>query len=159
MRAQAVENAGAFGDKILASLGEQPENLGLLVWTNPSQAPITPGGERRKGRVQLIVLAPMADGEHPDARRELRRHINHFLFGTDQPLGKGPSQTVSTLDRPPTLGKTLRPPLQRLQASVIRPKLHVFQQFAVLIQDGDSIGSLVRIDPDQYLHPYGPPFK
>jgi hypothetical protein len=98
----------------------------------------------------------MADREHPDTRRELSRHINHFLFGGDQPLGKEPSQTVSTLNRPPTLRKTPRPPLRRLQASAIRPKLRALQQFAVLIQDSDSIGRLVRIDADQYLHSYLP---
>jgi hypothetical protein len=154
---QAVENPGAFGDQILAPLGEQPENVGLLIRTNLGEAPVAPGGKRRKGRIQLVVFAPMADGEHPHTRRELRRNIHHFLPGGEESLRERPTQTVGTFYGPSTLGKTLRPPLQRLQASPIRRELRTLQQFALFVQHRDGIGSLVRVDADQYLHPYRPP--
>src|SRR5829696_1009932 len=45
---EAVEDAGAFGDQVLASLREQPEDVDPVIWTYPSQVPVAPGGERRE---------------------------------------------------------------------------------------------------------------
>jgi len=72
-------------------------------------------------------------------------------------VSQGPTQTVGAFHRPPTLRETLRPPLQRTQALPISRELRALQQLSVLVQDGDGIGRLVRIDADQDLRFHEPP--
>ena len=154
---QAVEDSSTLGDQILAPLGEQPYGVDPIVRAYPGQASIAPGGECREGGVQLVVLAPVAYGEHPHPRRELGWDIHHFFAARGQPVGQSPAQTVGALYGPSPLGEALRPPLQSPQALAVRRELRTLQQFTKLIQCRNGIGRLVRIDPDQHLRLHRPP--
>jgi hypothetical protein len=88
---QALEDSSTLADQILAPLGEQPYGVDPIVRSYPGQASIAPGGECLEGGVQLVVLAPVAYGEHPHPRRELGWDIHHLFAARGQPVGQSPA--------------------------------------------------------------------
>ena len=61
---EAVQGAGAFGDQVLASLGEQPQDFDVAFRTvlglDRGQPIVSEGSEGNGGSVQAVVFASVA---------------------------------------------------------------------------------------------------
>jgi hypothetical protein len=68
---EAVQGSGAFGDQVLGSLGEQPQDFDVAFRTvlglDRAQPIVSQSGEGSEGSVQVIVFASVAGREHPYA--------------------------------------------------------------------------------------------
>ena len=66
---EAVQGAGAFGDQVLASLGEQPQDFDVAFRTvlglDRAQPIVSQSGEVGEGRIQASVASEAR--EHPHA--------------------------------------------------------------------------------------------
>ena len=70
-----------------------------------------------------VVLVRPARRQHPDPRRQRRRHIQHLFTRRDELLGEQIAEPASRLDRPRPLPEPCRPANSSLDLSARRPHL------------------------------------
>jgi hypothetical protein len=112
---QPVHRGGAHRAELVAAVHQQPQRDRQLI---DLHRPQTRGAQRDHSdrvRVGGISLAALPGGEHPDPRRQLRRHVHHRLPVRDQTLRQVPADALATLHRP----DPIRPPPPRIEQLLV----------------------------------------
>src|SRR4051794_36869378 len=81
-------------------------------------------GDTDRVRVGWVVLAAVTGVEHPHPRRQLRRDVDHWLAVRDEALRELTTDTLRSLDRPPSRRPLLheRPQLPIAGRRVLDPQ-------------------------------------
>jgi len=101
---QAAQGAGALGDQVVASLGEQPQHHGGVLGGDLAQLPVVDRDGSCRGGIGRVGLAGTAGAEQPGAGGQLGGHVQHGLAGGDQLLGDAVTQPRGALHGPPARG-------------------------------------------------------
>jgi hypothetical protein len=89
---EAVEDAGALPGQVVATLGQQPQDAGLVLGRHHPQHRMVQGDLGDAGRVGGVGLASAADAQQPRPGRQGGRHVQDLFAGGGQLLGDGSSQ-------------------------------------------------------------------
>jgi hypothetical protein len=145
---QTAQDAGAFGDQVIAPVRQQPQDRGLVLEGDRSQPPMVDRGGRHRAGVGQVGLAGAAGPQQASPGRQLGWYIHDRLAGDDQQLGDGPAQAAGALDRPASFRPDRRPGQQLLGGLGRGRHAQLAEQLAVGVERGSGQGALVGIDPD-----------
>ena len=119
---EAVQGPGALLNEILPPLREHPERDLVPLPIHLAQALRVQRGEGDVEGVQLVVLAPVADRERPDADGGLGGDVGYPLAAGNEALREQAAHAAGALHGPAALGEALRPARQRPQAGPVGGK-------------------------------------
>ena len=140
--------------EVEVALGQKPQYLAMVRGLDRAK-PRCP--KRRNGdRVSIIgvVLVRPLGGEHPDARRQGGRHIEHVFTPSDELLGQKIPQPAGRLDGPGALVEWLRPTHQLVHLSTGGTHLEARELIFIPVDRHRSVRCLVGIDADHHIHDY-----
>ena len=97
---QPVDRLRPGAAQLVAAVGEHAHHHQVIIDLDLHQARAAQRDHRDRVRIDRIGLAAVAGGEHPDLRRQLRRHVEHRLTVVDQAVRDVLADAVAALDRP-----------------------------------------------------------
>jgi hypothetical protein len=146
---EAVDPAGVLGDQVLAALGEQTHDRGVVLDLDAVEAPVVQcnGGDREG--VGDVSLARTARSQQAGSRRQLRGDIENLLASGDELLGDTPSESGGALDSPLPRRPLGCPGEQRRRSGLVHDEPDRPMGLAVGLDRDGGQGALVGVDADR----------
>ena len=153
---QPTHGLGPQPGEVVVAVGQHAQDDGVVVGRDGVEATVAQGGHGGGQGVVGVILLRLARAEHPHARRQRRRNVDHVLAGRDQLLGQQVAQATGGLDGPPPLREPFGP-LEELDAlAPAGPDLQLAQEDFVAVDGHGRVRAFVGIHADQHLHGWLP---
>jgi hypothetical protein len=97
---QPAHRLGAQRAQLVAAIAQQPQADQHVITAHHRNAGAVQRSQTDRDRVIGVGLAAVPLRVHPNASGQFRRHVEHHLAITDQPLRQCSARAMATLDRP-----------------------------------------------------------
>jgi hypothetical protein len=136
------------------ALGQKTEDLGVVGRLDGLEPRSTQSGQgNREGIVRIVLVRP-GGGEHPDSRRQRRRHVEDLFTAGHELLGQQVAETSGGLDGPSPLLEGLGPFDELIDLSSGGAHSDARELHLGDVDGHRGVRGLVRVDADHHLHEY-----
>ncbi len=143
---EPVDPAGVLGDQVIAALGEQAHDRGLVLGLDSVQSPVVQGNRRDRDGVGDVGLPGAARSQQTCSCSQLGRDVNNELTDGDELLGNATSEPGGSLDSPLPLRPLGGPGEQRSRRRLVHDEPDCGMGLSVVFDRYRGQGTLVRVD-------------
>ena len=151
---ESTHDPSPMAAKVDVSLGQEPEDLGVLSRFDAAQAGAREGGDGDGVGVVGIVLVGATGAEHPNPRGQGGRNVEHLFATCHELLGQQVTHPAGRLDGPPAFFEGLGPAHELLDLTTSGTHLDAGDLIFSLVDGHRRVRCLVGVDPDHHIHDY-----